>query len=293
MKKIAPFLVLLAGMLWGTLGFFVRVLNAEGLSSMEIVMIRAITTTILLLVYLFFYDSTLLKIRIKDIWCFLGTGLCSIVFFNYCYFKTITMTSLSVAAVLLYTAPAIVMLLSAVLFHEKITIKKIVALLATFVGCMLVTGMVGSTGGLSIAGIVVGLGAGLGYALYSIFGRYALEKGYHSLTIFFYTFLFAMIGTIPLADQKQILSVALGSIRMFLFCLVFGLFSTVVPYIVYTMGLKEMENSKASIIASIEPVTASILGVIVYHETIAINEIIGIVLVLASIVISNIQIKKV
>lgn len=287
MKKIAPFLVLLAGILWGTIGFFVRVLNSAGLSSMEIVMIRAVTTTVLLFVYLAVTDKSLLKIRINDIWCFLGTGICSIVFFNYCYFKTISMTSLSVAAVLLYTAPAIVMILSALLFHEKITVRKIIALCMTFIGCIFVTGLVGMTDGLSLPGILVGLGAGLGYALYSIFGRFALERGYHSLTISFYTFLFAMLGTVPLCNLKQVAAVSLTDFKLVIFFFIFGLFSTVIPYIVYTLGLKEMENSKASIIASIEPVTATLLGVLVYHEMITVNEVIGVALVIGSIVLQK------
>ncbi|MGN0439006.1 MAG: DMT family transporter [Lachnospiraceae bacterium] len=287
MKKIAPFLVLLAGILWGTIGLFVRVLNSAGLSSMEIVMIRAVTTTILLFVYLAVTDKSLLKIRIKDIWCFLGTGICSIVFFNYCYFKTISMTSLSVAAVLLYTAPAIVMLLSALLFHEKITNRKIIALCMTFTGCIFVTGLVGMTDGLSLPGFFVGLGAGLGYALYSIFGRFALERGYHSLTISFYTFLFAMLGTLPLCNLKQVAAVSSTDFKFVIFFFVFGLFSTVIPYIVYTLGLKEMENSKASIIASIEPVTATLLGILVYHEMITVNEVIGVALVIGSIVLQK------
>lgn len=287
MKKIAPFLVLLAGILWGTIGFFVRVLNSAGLSSMEIVMLRAVTTTLLLLIYLAVTDKTLLKIRLKDIWCFLGTGICSIVFFNYCYFKSISMTSLSVAAVLLYTAPAMVMVLSAILFHEKITMKKLLALVMTFTGCLFVTGLVGMKESLSLSGILVGLGAGLGYALYSIFGRYALERGYHSLTISFYTFLFAMVGTIPFCNAGQVMEVGVSDLKMLGFYFVFGLFSTVIPYIVYTLGLKEMENSKASIIASIEPVTATLLGVIVYHEMLTINEMIGVVLVIVSIILQR------
>lgn len=255
-------------------------------------MIRSITSAVLLFAYLFFYNRSLLKIKLKDIWCFIGTGICSIVFFNYCYFKTITLTSLSVAAVLLYTAPTIVMLLSAILFHEKITIIKIIALLATFWGCLFVTGLVGTVDCLSLPGILTGLGSGLGYALYSIFGRYALERGYHSLTISFYTFLLAMIGTIPLSNQKQIIEISLGSADVAVFCLIFGLVSTVLPYIVYTLGLKEMENSRASIIASIEPVAATMLGVAAYHEKLTWNGILGIMLVLASIVISNVQSKK-
>lgn len=289
MKKLAPFFVLLAGILWGTMGIYVRRLNALGFTTIEIVAVRSVVTAVLLLLVLFFYNRKMLKIRLKDIWCFVGTGIFSIVFFNYCYFKAITMTSLSVAAVLLYTAPAIVMVLSAFLFHEKITTVKIIALAATFAGCVFVTGLAGDSGSLSTAGILVGLGAGLGYALYSIFGRYAIERGYHSLTISFYTFVFAGIGALPLADVKMIYEVPVKDIRMLGFYLIFALISTVVPYILYTLGLTALENSKASIIASIEPVAATVLGIILFHEKMTIGNLLGIILVLGAIVICNVD----
>ncbi|MGN0436601.1 MAG: DMT family transporter [Wujia sp.] len=292
MKKVSPFLVLSAGILWGMIGIFVRRLNTMGFASMDIVAIRAATTVLLLFLFLFFYDKKMLKIRLKDIWCFLGTGILSIVFFNYCYFKAITMTSLSVAAILLYTAPAIVMILSAIIFHEKITMVKLVSLVATFLGCVLVTGLVGTESGLSAGGILVGLGAGLGYALYSIFSRFAIKKGYHSLTISFYTFFFAVIGTIPLCDRSAILDGCFKDIDTVGFCMLFGLVSTVIPYIVYTLGLKDMDNSQAAIIASVEPMTATLLGVLVYHEELLLQHVIGVLLVLGAIILCNVKIPK-
>lgn len=289
---LASLLVLLAGVLWGMIGLFVRRLNDIGFASMDIVTIRAITTTILLFVFLFVYDRKKLVVKPKDLWCFLGTGIVSIVFFNFCYFKAITLTSLSVAAVLLYTAPAIVMVLSAILFKEKITKVKLTAIFATFLGCVLVTGLVGSKESLSLKGIFIGLGAGLGYALYSIFSRFAIKRGYHSFTISFYTFLFAMLGTIPFSNYDTIIDKCTGDMGIVGYCLLFGLVSTVIPYIVYTRGLRDMENSKASIIASIEPVTATLLGVVVYKESLSISEITGVILVLGAIVISEIANKE-
>lgn len=292
MKKAAPFFVLLAGILWGTMGIYVRRLNALGFTTIEIVAVRSVVTAVLLLFILFFYRKEMLKIRLKDIWCFAGTGILSIVFFNYCYFKAITMTSLSVAAVLLYTAPAIVMVLSAFLFREKITKVKIISLAATFAGCVFVTGLAGGAQSLNAAGILAGLGAGFGYALYSIFSRYAIERGYHSLTISFYTFLFASAGVLPLADIDIIYAACVKDFSIAGFYLVFALVSTVVPYILYTLGLTGLKNSKASIIASIEPVTATVLGLVLFHEKMTIHNVIGILLVLGGIVICNLNFRK-
>lgn len=291
MKKLAPFLVLLAGILWGIIGLFIRKLNILGFASMDIVFLRAVTTSALLGLFLLIFDKEKLRIHIRDIWCFFGTAILSIVFFNFCYFKAITLTSLSVAAILLYTAPAVVMILSALLFHEKITPIKILSLALTIAGCVFVTGVTGvlfGGGTLNIQGILTGLGAGFGYALYSIFGRYALERGYHSLTISFYTFLFAAIGTIPFANYSTLVVVCKSDFGTIPYIFLFGLVSTVLPYIAYTRGLQEMENSNASIIASIEPVTATLIGLTVYHEALSGLEIVGVVMVIGAIILNNI-----
>lgn len=286
-KKLAPAAVLLAGALWGSMGIFVRRYNAQGLESLQIVGIRAVGTTILLFLYLMATKRDLLRIRLRDLWCFFGTGLLSILFFNYCYFKTIILTDLSVAAVLLYTAPSMVMVMSAVLFKERFHIKKVLALILAFAGCVFVTGIIGSQVTLSVAGMITGLGSGLGYALYSIFSRYALERGYSSMTISFYTFLIAGIGVLPFIGGNEVAGIVFAGPRNFFFTIAFALVSTVLPYFVYTWGLQHIENGTASILASVEPVVATIIGVALFGETLSGMEIIGIVLVLASIVICN------
>ncbi len=287
MKRWAALFILLAGVLWGCIGIFVRPLNEVGLDAMEIVFTRAFGTSILFLIFLLFYNKKLLKVKFSHLWCFFGTGVCSIAFFNFCYFKAITITSLSVASVLLYTAPVMVMLMSKILFKEALSWQKLLALLLTFAGCVLVTGFIGEATALSVFGIFIGLGAGFGYALYSIFGRYALERGYSSLTITFYTFLFAAIGVIPLTDVGHVCHILTGSGAIFLFSFAFSLFSTVIPYLTYTIGLKYVDNGKAAILASIEPVVATIMGVLFFKEPLTIDGGIGILLVWTGVILCS------
>lgn len=289
MKKIAPIFILLAGILWGSMGVFVRTLNGAGLASMDIVTIRNVGTAILIGIFLLIYNRSLFRFKIKDIWCFLGSGLCSIVFFNYCYFQTISLASLSVAAVLLYTAPAFVMVMSFFFFKEKLNGLKIGALVLTLVGCVLVTGILTGEQNLTLPGILTGIGAGFGYALYSIFSRFALEKGYHIFTILFYTFTFAMVGSIPLSNMGGIARYVTGSFPDAGFTVIFVLASTVIPYFLYTTGLKYVENGTASIIASIEPVVATLIGVFFMQETMSVLNAVGVALVIASIVMCNVK----
>ena len=288
MKKIRSFIyILLSGMLWGCMGLFVRVLNKQGIASMDIVFLRAIVTAVAMVIFLFIFHRRMLKIHWKDFWCFLGTGIASITFFNFCYFKAIMMTSLSVAAVLLYTAPAIVMILSYILFREAFTVRKVIAIVMTFFGCMLVTGMLGQQQAITTTGLLYGLGAGLGYAFYSIFSRYALEKGYHSLTITCYTFIVTTVVSVFFTNVSKVSMVVFSSPLYVMLTVALGLICTVAPYLLYTLGLQEVDNSHAAIIASIEPVTATVLGFVVFGEDITVVKMMGMILVLGGMAVCN------
>lgn len=281
---IGALFVTVAGILWGSIGLFIRPFS-ESLNSMEIVGARASLTTAILFLFLLIFKRKLLKIKLKDLWCFIGTGLCSIVFFNYCYFRCINLTSLSVAAVLLYTAPAIVMILSALIFKEKITVQKISALLLASLGCVLVSGVLGTKTAVTKEGILIGLGAGLGYALYSIFSRFALNRGYNSLTITFYTFFVATLCLIPITNWNVMADTIFHTSESFGIYILFALMSTVIPYILYTIGLTKLTPSKASIIASVEPVTATIVGFIVFNERPSLSAFLAIGCILFSIIL--------
>ena len=292
MKKYAILSILMSGILWGCMGLFVRTLGGVGLTSMDIVFLRAVVTAAVMILFLLIYDRKKLIIKLKDIWCFLGTGIASITFFNYCYFKCMTVASLSVAAVLLYTAPAIVMVLSYFLFRERFSVKKAISLVMTFAGCVLVTGVLGGDGVINAKGVLYGLGAGLGYALYSIFSRYALERGYNTFTITCYTFIVSALATIFFTDVHRVIGVACMDARLVALSVALGIVCTVAPYILYTLGLSHVENGQASIIASIEPVTASVIGVVVFDEKMRVQGVIGMVLVIVALVICNMRTNK-
>ena len=287
MKRFLMICPLLAGILWGCIGIFVRGLNSFDLKALDLVSIRAGITSAFLFVFLMVFKRSLLKIRLKDIWCFLGTGLASIVFFNFCYFTTIVETSLALACVLMYTSPIFVMVLSFFLFKEKMTRRKVISVILTFIGCLLVTGVIGSGSVLSPKGLLIGLGSGLGYALYSIFSRFALNRGYHSLTITFYTFLFAFISCLFLTDNIRIVRIMASSPASLAYALVFGIAGTAVAYILYTLGMTAMDNSLAAVIVAIEPVTATLVGLIFYGESLTLLTFLGIVAVIAGIILSS------
>ena len=291
MKNKALAAVLAAGTFWGTMGFFARSLYAAGFGPLEVAQTRITTGLILVGLYILLFNRSQFKVKLKDIWCFLGTGIVSLLLFSICYFSALNYTSLAVAAILLYTAPFFVMLMSLVLFKEKMNGKKVFALLLAFTGCVLVSG-VGGDEDVSWIGILLGLGSGFFYALYSIFGRYAINRGYGAWTMTFYTFLFCSIGCAFLSDWQVIGSVMAADSANILWVLGLGFVTAFLPYVLYSTGLEHMESSKASILASVEPVVSALFGVFVFHETMSLWGVLGIVMVLGAIVVLNIKMKS-
>lgn len=284
-KKFDLILIIFAACFWGSMGVFVRKLTAFGFDSIQTVSIRVTLAAIIFSLFLFIKQRSGFKISLHDIPLFLGLGLGSILFFTVCYFTAITIMSLSTSAILLYTSPIWIMLMSIIFFHEKLNCRKVIAVLSAFTGCVLVSGISGNA--VTLKGLLIGLGSGIGYGLYSILGSVALKK-YSPYTVTTYTFLTAAVGSWIICKPADMLAKFANADNLgvlILFCILTAIVTAVIPFLSYTLGLRSIEASKAGIIATIEPVVATILGFIFFSETITLLSGLGIVLVLAAVII--------
>ena len=284
-------MVVAAGALWGCISLFVRCMNAAGLTSADISLVRMAVGAAGMAVVLLVADRSLFKIRLRDVWLFIGTGMISVTLFNVCYFQCIQLSEASIAVVLLYTSPIWVMLLSAVLFHERITARKLVALALTFVGCVLVAGVLGGSVQLTPAALAIGLASGFFYATYSLFGRVALQR-YSTMTITFYTFLAGFICSLVVAGPTHVVEVAASQPSQLAVMAGIGICCTIIPYLLYTKGLQGMETGRAAILATVEPLVGTLLGLFVYHESAGVLKIAGIVLIFAAVILLNLNTKS-
>lgn len=279
--------VLLSAVLWGTAGLFVRSVQSYNVSQMQIVLMRSVFTVIVLAVVVFFKDKSLFKINIRDYWIFFLSGLFSIVLMNYSYYMTMTYATLSVAAVLLYTAPFYVVIISSFLFKEKLSLFKISACITAFIGCCFVTGLFAVAQRITGKALFFGLLTGFGYSTYTIFGNLLLKRGYKTLTITFYVFLSSSIISIPFVNIKNTVTLFANQPISLFYLFLMAVFNTVLPYIFYTTGLSGVGPSTAPIIATLEPVMATVVGAVFFKESITVHTAIGIVLVLSSVIILN------
>lgn len=285
--RLGALFIIASGFFWATMGLFVRRFSALGFDSFQTAAFRLGMAALGFALLLLIRDRKGFKIRPKDIPLFLGLGLGSIAVMTCCYFTAIRMLTMSAAAILLYTSPIWVMLMSVLFLHERITGRKIAALILAFGGCVLVSGL--GSGSIHAAGIAVGVASGIAYGLYSILGNIALRR-YSSYTVTTYTFIFAALGVLALAKPGEMagkIAAVGGLAQLFPLVVSIGIVTAVIPFLLYTLGLERVEPSRAAILATTEPMMATVLGIIVYHEGLNPASITGILCILAAIFILN------
>jgi drug/metabolite transporter (DMT)-like permease len=124
--------------------------------------------------------------------------------------------------------------------------------------------------------------------LYSIFSRVALRR-YDPLTITFYTFVMGAVAGALLGNPGNIVTAVACNEQVLWLCLALGVLCTILPYLLYTTGLRGMETSRAAILVTVEPLVGALIGIFVYDESTDPLKLIGMCLIFAAIVILNVR----
>ena len=286
MKKIAVLVPIISGGLWGSAGIFIRKLSDFGLNSYTIISSRVLIALIILFIGILILDKSLLKIKLKDAWVFMASGILGMLGLNFCYNESVNHLSLSLAAVLLSLSPIFVIFIAAILFKEKITLRKISCMLLAILGCILASGLLENNTGmkLSAIGILIGLLSAFFYALYSVVSKIAMGKGYEALTITFYSLLTLEIILLPFTDWNILKDFVISApVNNSIFMLLHSVFTSVLPYVLYTVSLSYIEAGKTSILAAGgEPISAMLLGMLFFSEVPTILSLIGLILTIVA-----------
>ena len=268
MRKLYLILPILAGIMFGSSGIFVRTLTQNGIDSTTLLFLRFSIAIIPILIALLLTDKNLLKIDLKDIPLFLACAIC-IIGLNLCYNESMNTVPLSLAAVLLSLAPIFVLVFAYLLFREKITSKKLICMFLAILGCVLMTGVLEENiANIPLFGILSGIGAALFWAVYLMASKKSIETGKHTYTILFYSIVFISIALIPFTSFDPITSfIAIDPILCILFLIIHSTFSFALPYIFSTLSLSYIDSGISSILLSgAEPLAALIFGFFLYSE---------------------------
>ena len=275
--------VILAAACWGVIGLFNRILSELGVDVLQRVTVRNFGALLVLTAVFALVRRDVFRVKLRHLPLFLGSGIVSVLGLSIVYLQCQTECSLAVAGILLYLAPSFVVVMSAVLWKAPITKRKVTALILALGGCCLVSGLVGGELTASPRGLLLGIASGFCYATYTVFSHYTLRH-YDSLTMTYWTFVFAGLGSLAFWDTAAMVTVFTDG-RGILGALGLAVVATALPYFFYTKGLEGVESGKASIIANVEPVVGALVGVFVFGETLSLWVILGIVCVLSGVLL--------
>lgn len=288
MKNKGVYYALGAGISWGmSLGIFARSMTAFGFSAMQISAVRTTISAITFIVLALIKEQQALKIHLKDSWIFLCSGVISVTMFCWCYFTATAHCSLAVAGILQYTAPIWVVLLSAVVFKERVTKVKAIAMAIAVGGCVLVSGVTEGGNSVSALGLTAGVLSGITYGTYTIFTRFAVPK-YSTMTINVWTFVIASVSSMLMSGPAKTISMLIQP-EVLPTAIIGGMACAALPYFLYTKAMEMLDNGKTSILATIEPVIATMVSVFLYKEPLSLAAFVGIVLVLFAIIMIALQ----
>ncbi len=291
MKKLGLLYIILASTLWGTSGLFVDRLAPFGVTSLQMTFIRGFVSLLCMGIFALIADRNLFKTNLKEVLFFAGSGL-SFYLTASCYFQSIQMTSVSTAVILMYTAPIYVMIYSVAFLGEKLTKLKTVGVVGMLLGCCLISGIVGGLK-FNAVGIAIGFLSGITYASYNILTKIEMQKGINPVKANLYCFFFSVPAGLLFSKPAGIIDcIGKNPTTVILLCVGVGVFTCILPYLFYTLGLKELPAGTASSLGILEPLAATILSVIVLGEKLSIHSIIGIVLILGSVFILSKEVSS-
>jgi DME family drug/metabolite transporter len=271
--------IVAAAVLWGMIGPFSRLAFQEGIAPMEVAFWRALLT------WLLFGGHAIIRREVrlypKDIPYILVFGICGVSLFYFFYQMAVKLGGAALAAVLLYTAPAWVIVLSRLFLKESITPTKISAMVLTLIGISAISiGKGAGPGGspVSVSAIAFGLLSGFCYSLYYIFGKHFTGR-YSSYNLFLYVLPVGTLGLLPWVDFTPKTPTAwLALVSLAIIC-TYGANSC------YYLGLKYLEAGRASITATLEPVVAAVVAYFWWGEMFTVQSYVGSAVILAAVVL--------
>jgi drug/metabolite transporter (DMT)-like permease len=280
-------LALAAAVLWATLGLFYARLARYGLSLLTIVFLRASIGACLLLLFFALWRPDLLRVDRKDWLLLLSLGFFAVALY-YAYAAAISLAGMGVAAVLMYTAPAWVTVLGVLFLGESMSWAKGGALVLAAAGCVLV-GKVYDVANLSLnlPGILAGLATGLAYAIYIVLSKVG-QRRYSPWTVLFYALGIGAVLLIPLQSVSTVWG-ALTTMPIPLLLLGLALVPTLGGGVAFNAALRELPASEATIIGTLEPAVAALLGWAFMGEQLLALQVAGAGLILAAVLVLQVR----
>ena len=252
MKKIYFILPILAGILFGSCGIFVRILTQNGMNITTQLFSRFSISIIIMLIFILTTDKGLLKINVSELKIIIIASI-NVIALNLCYNISTNTVPLSLAAVLLSLAPMFVIIFAYLAFKENITSKKVISMILIIIGCTLTTGLLeGNILNINWIGILSGISAAFFWANYNVASKKIIREGTSTHTLLFYAIILMTIILLPFTNFKQITTFINMNISTNTLFLIFNaLLTFILPYVLLTESLNYIDAGSVAILAAV------------------------------------------
>lgn len=287
--------VILAALLWAVSGTSAKFLFQEGVTPLQLVQMRAVLSSAILLVWLAFRHPSLLRISSDDIPYFAVLGIAGMAMVHFTYLFTISKIHVAAAILMQYLAPSFIALYSVVFVREKLSALTLLAVVGATGGCYLVVGAYNlDLLALNKTGLIGGLFAGLAFAFYSLYSERGMRR-YNPWTVLFYALTFAALfwnvahffwsaAPAPMASFSEPYSPV-----QWAWILYISILGTVLPFGLYFEGISLIRSTRASITATLEPIVAGMVSFLFLGEAFEPLQLLGGGLVVASVVLLQLR----
>ncbi|MBN1828832.1 MAG: EamA family transporter [Deltaproteobacteria bacterium] len=276
--------IVCAAVLWASSGTAGKLLFQSGVTPWDVVQARTtIAAVALALVYRIRFPERF-RVSPSHLPGFIVHGGLIMSMVQLSYFFAISKIQVAAAIFLEYLAPVFVALFAVIFWKERMTGGKISALILALGGCYLVVGAYNlQLFALNKVGVAWGLSAAFFFAATSLLGEYWMRR-YHPWTVLFYTMLFAAVSLNLFASPLHFLrsGFSAGQWVMILYISVFG---TIVPFGLFFSGISHVRATRATIVATLEPIAAGVLSYLLVGESLEYPQILGGIFVIAAIAI--------
>ncbi len=280
--------VILAAVFWAVSGSAGKYLFQQGVTPYQVVQMRVTLAATLLFLWLLLRDRRKLQVRPRDLIYFLILGVTGLAMVQFTYFYTISKIKVAAAILLEYLAPVLIAIYSVTIARERLTWPTVIAVTGATLGCYLVVGGYNlDLFNMNKAGLLSGLASAVSFAWYSIYGEHGMRR-YSPWTVVFYAFFFAALFWNIAHPPLEAFRHSYSPIE-WVWILYIAILGTLIPFGLYFQGINLIRSTRASITATLEPITAGFVSYFFLGETLEGLQITGGFLVIAAVILLQIR----
>ncbi len=280
--------VVAAAIMWASSGTAGKGLFEQGITPFELVQIRVTLSSALMATVFGIFARGLLRIRVKDLGYFFLLGGVGMTLVQGAYFYTISKIQVAAAILIQYLAPIFVAFYAICFWKERLTGAKLSAIILAVGGCYLVVGGYNlQLLQMNRLGIMGGLTSAFCFAGYTLLVERGMYR-YRPWTMLVYSMVFAALAWHMVYPPFHYV-IAGFSWAQWGWLLYISVVGTIMPFGLYFVGINYIRSTRASITATLEPISAGLFAFIFLREALEPLQILGGILVICAIVLLQVQ----